>query len=146
MVIHIYNSPLPCITNAQDTSQILRSLCAYRQPSAPRLLVNTPISAVHPVYKIQMRSFNARLIREAAVDLIGPTSAGFANVSQGRGTGDATEHFILVKASSSKVSTARLTAVRWVDLVSVAYVDGSTWHRTAEKACRIQPSFFLLVK
>jgi hypothetical protein len=33
----------------------------------------------------------------------------------------------------------------WVDLISVTYADGKTWHATASLRCRAVPSNFLLV-
>jgi hypothetical protein len=36
-------------------------------------------------------------------------------------------------------------SVRWADLISVAYTDGTTWHATENLKCRAVPSNFLLV-
>jgi hypothetical protein len=36
-------------------------------------------------------------------------------------------------------------SVRWADLISVAYTDGTTWHATDNLKCRAVPSNFLLV-
>lgn len=36
-------------------------------------------------------------------------------------------------------------SVRWADLISVAYTDGTTWHATGNFKCRALPSDFVLV-
>jgi hypothetical protein len=36
-------------------------------------------------------------------------------------------------------------SLRWADLISIAYADGTTWHSTANFQCRAIPSNFLLV-
>jgi hypothetical protein len=45
----------------------------------------------------------------------------------------------------SSLWTQRVATVRWVDLTEVAYADGSVWHASKWKRCRIEPSKFLLV-
>ena len=36
-------------------------------------------------------------------------------------------------------------SLRWADLISITYVDGTTWHATENLQCRAIPSNFLLV-
>jgi hypothetical protein len=36
-------------------------------------------------------------------------------------------------------------SLRWADLISITYTDGTTWHTTANFKCRAVPSNFLLV-
>jgi hypothetical protein len=36
-------------------------------------------------------------------------------------------------------------SLRWADLISITYADGTTWHATANLNCRAVPSNFLLV-
>lgn len=36
-------------------------------------------------------------------------------------------------------------SLRWADLISITYADGTTWHTTANFKCRAVPSNFLLV-
>jgi hypothetical protein len=36
-------------------------------------------------------------------------------------------------------------SVRWADLISITYADGTTWHAIANLKCRATPSNFLLV-
>lgn len=45
----------------------------------------------------------------------------------------------------SNIWTQRVATVRWVDLTEIAYADGSVWHASEGKRCRIEPSKFLLV-
>ncbi len=39
----------------------------------------------------------------------------------------------------------RVGSVRWADLISVTYTDGTAWHATENLKCRAVPSNFLLV-
>lgn len=39
----------------------------------------------------------------------------------------------------------KVGSVRWADLISVAYTDGTTWHATENLKCRAVPSNLLLV-
>jgi hypothetical protein len=46
---------------------------------------------------------------------------------------------------STDLRLARFTAVTWIDLDSVTYADGSTWHASAGKTCRVVPDLMRLV-
>jgi hypothetical protein len=37
------------------------------------------------------------------------------------------------------------TSVRWIDLDSLTYADGSTWHASPQHNCQIVPNRFMLV-
>jgi hypothetical protein len=39
----------------------------------------------------------------------------------------------------------KVGSVRWADLISITYADGTTWHPTTNLKCRAVPSNFLLV-
>jgi hypothetical protein len=39
----------------------------------------------------------------------------------------------------------KVGSVRWADLISITYADGTTWHPTANLKCHAVPSNFLLV-
>ena len=67
------------------------------------------------------------------------------------GSDDVAEIFELIPGTSedslkhSSLWTERVATVRWVDLTEIAYMDGSVWHASEGKRCRIEPSKFLLV-
>jgi hypothetical protein len=48
--------------------------------------------------------------------------------------------------ASSDLSLSRLTAVAAIDVNSVTYADGSTWHTSSPGACSVTPDGFMLVK
>ena len=45
----------------------------------------------------------------------------------------------------SGIRVPQMNAVRWVELLSVTYTDGTTWHPTAHLPCRTEPNRLLLV-
>jgi hypothetical protein len=47
--------------------------------------------------------------------------------------------------ASSELSFSRLTAVTAIDVNSVTYADGSTWHTPSPGACSVAPDGFMLV-
>lgn len=55
----------------------------------------------------------------------------------------------LTVAPGASTSTGLLfkgfTSVRWIDLDSLTYADGSTWHSSPRHNCQIVPSRFMLV-
>jgi hypothetical protein len=46
---------------------------------------------------------------------------------------------------STDLRLARFTAVSWIDLDSVTYADGTTWHSSAGKTCHVVPELMRLV-
>ena len=112
-------------------------------PSAPMLLASSA-GSFHPTYGIDLRSTAGKRIREVAVELFGPTGPHLEKTGTG-GTGDAREGFVLTRLTHSLVSTRTLTAVRWMDVLSVTYADGTTWRKKSGSDCRVVPqSVFLL--
>jgi hypothetical protein len=47
--------------------------------------------------------------------------------------------------SEADVWMHQVGSVRWADLISITYTDGTTWHPTENLKCRAVPSNFLLV-
>ena len=47
--------------------------------------------------------------------------------------------------ASSDLSLSRFTAVTSVDLNSITYADGTTWHTSSPAACSITPDLIMLV-
>ena len=47
--------------------------------------------------------------------------------------------------SEADVWMHQVGSVRWADLISIAYTDGTTWHTASNIKCRAVPSNFLLV-
>jgi hypothetical protein len=47
--------------------------------------------------------------------------------------------------ASTNVSLNHFTAVTSIDLTSVTYADGSTWHATSQGACSVTPDLMMLV-
>jgi hypothetical protein len=37
------------------------------------------------------------------------------------------------------------TSVRWIDLDSITYADGSMWHSSPQRKCQVVPDRFMLV-
>jgi hypothetical protein len=47
--------------------------------------------------------------------------------------------------ASTDLRLPRFTAVSWIDLDSVTYADGTTWHSSAGKTCHVVPELMRLV-
>jgi hypothetical protein len=47
--------------------------------------------------------------------------------------------------ASSDLSLNRFTAVTSIDLNSITYADGNTWHTPSPEACSITPDLIMLV-
>ncbi len=47
--------------------------------------------------------------------------------------------------ASTDLRLPRFTAVSWIDLDSVTYADGTTWHSAAGKTCHVVPDLMRLV-
>jgi hypothetical protein len=48
-------------------------------------------------------------------------------------------------SASRELSFARFSAIRTIDVNSVTYVDGSTWHASSPGACSVAPSLIMPV-
>ena len=70
---------------------------------------------------------------------------------QSRSTDAITKTFELHRTSGdtslreADVWMHQVGSLRWADLISITYADGTTWHATADLHCRAVPSNFLLV-
>ena len=47
--------------------------------------------------------------------------------------------------ASTDLRLPRFTAVSWIDLDSVTYADGTTWHSSAGKTCHVVPELMRLI-
>jgi hypothetical protein len=71
-----------------------------------------------------------------------------ARSSQGPDLAKSLEVVLDVKGmgrASSDLSLSRFTAVTSVDLNSITYADGTTWHTSSPGACSITPDLIMLV-
>ena len=48
-------------------------------------------------------------------------------------------------SASTEMLFKGLTSVRWIDLDSITYADGSMWHSSAQRKCQVVPDRFMLV-
>lgn len=66
-------------------------------------------------------------------------------------THDVTKTFLLQRKpgepslASFDLWMSRIGALRWVDVTSITYADGTTWHAAQPSTCRAIPSLFVLV-
>ena len=120
---------------------------ARQQQSTQYLFADSAGPAIHPLYTVNFATRDSRRIREVALELVGPTGPHREEVaSRSPLKQDAVESFTLARMSNPDVATARLTAVRWIDLVRITYSDGTTWNRGPENTCRVSPNGFIPVQ
>ena len=101
-------------------------------------------------YNLTLRALDAKRIRQADVKLTG--IAGGRVVPAGASSrGDVTESFTVTPGETPKaelhsvVYAKQLTGVKWVDVDSVTYADGSQWKQKPGSLCRVAPDLYLPV-
>lgn len=101
-------------------------------------------------YDITLRALDARLIRQADINLTGIAGARVMPAGTGH-VGDVSESFTLAPGETPKaelhsvVYTKQLTGVKWVEVESLTYADGSVWRQKPGSLCRVAPDLYLPV-
>jgi hypothetical protein len=117
--------------------------------------INAPSGKVRP----QLQRLRLTLTNPSSRDIVSAefTAHGFSNkprameLSAGSNEPDLAKTIDLVLSvkgkghASSDLSLNHFTAVTSIDLNSITYADGSTWHAPSPAACSITPSMVMLV-
>jgi hypothetical protein len=152
MVLFLFSSLCGAQVNkAPYVGTVLQALpegsCPIEVIAKPQLgtsyLMTDSVSAVHPVYTIELHPKEGKPVREVSIRLVGPTGLHIERIANSSVKGDSAERFTLAKMLNPDVVPTKLTAVRWIDVVSVTYTDGSTWHQGKQEFCRVVPSYSL---
>ena len=144
------SSPVPDVQTS-SLNVILSGSCPIgidvrQQQRAPLLLTDTSGSGTHPAYTVSLQDFGKKAIREAVVDFVGPTGLHFERTSdRNADQQNGVERFTLSRMSNPGLTTTRLTAVIWIDLVKITYVDGTTWVQGPQAVCRVPLNGSMLV-
>jgi hypothetical protein len=131
--------PVGFSASRQATGQVL---------SADDATQSGPTQGLH----LTLRNFRGRpAIESIEVTVYGTSQKGlFLPVGQ-QATDTVSKTFNLHRTSGSPslsdadVSMHLVGSLSWVDLISVTYADGHTWHASEDLKCRAVPSNFLLV-
>jgi hypothetical protein len=134
----------PATALAMTTGSCPIRIEARQQPRDPYLLADTT-RVVHPSYQITFRPLGPHAIQEVVLALSGPSGLHLRNAATS-GKGNEIEKFTLTGSGDAMIATKKLTAVEWLSLVSVTYVDGSQWQRSDTNVCRVAPVGFVLVQ
>ena len=101
-------------------------------------------------YNITLRALDTRLIRQADIKLTGIVGGHVVPVDTAK-TGDVTESFTITPGDTPKaelhsvIYTKQLTGVKWLEVESLTYADGSVWRQQPGSVCRVAPSLYLPV-
>ncbi len=122
-----------------------------QQMIAPRVLVKSPgkdsqqpYTGTHPAYTMDLHAEGDRFVTGGTVELVGTKSSAIMSLNQGAREALFREKLAFASASS-ELQANQLSAVRWIELKSVTYSDGSKWQAGGGTVCRVQPSLFVPV-
>jgi hypothetical protein len=117
-----------------------------------RVVPQVPAPALYQRIHLTMINHLSREIVSARFTVHGysdkPKAIELAGVSQGPDLSKTVNVVLDVKASghaSSDLSLSRFTAVTSIDLNSIIYADGTTWHVPSPGACSVTPDSLMLV-
>lgn len=135
--------PVDLFVQQQSPTEVVRTGDQPPEPPAQRLEISVkPHPYVEPVDSI--------VIRVRGVGNRRQTLPLGALPGSGR-SDDLQQTFHLRRAdgaptlSRSGIRIPGINAVRWVELLSVTYIDGTVWHPAANLPCRTEPNRLLLV-
>jgi hypothetical protein len=126
-------------------------ILAQHSPQATVEQIRT--STAHQLaYNITLRALDTRLITQARITLLGLSGPQVLPVGQNATSSpNATETFTLTPGATAKPSfdsvvyAHKLTGVRFIQLDDVTYADGTQWHQTSGRTCRVAPNGLLLI-
>jgi hypothetical protein len=102
-------------------------------------------------YNITLRALDTRLIQQARITLLGLSGPQIIPAQNATSSPNAIETFTLTPGASPKatfdsvVYAHKLTGVRFIQLDDVTYADGTQWHQTSGRTCRVAPNGLLLI-
>lgn len=139
------NSPVaPAAALAMSTGSCPIRIEARQQPGDPYLIADTT-RVVHPSYQITFRPLGPRAIQQVVLALSGPSGLHLRNAATSSEENQV-ETFTFAGSGDATIATKKLTAVEWLSLVSVTYIDGSQWQRSDTNVCCVAPVGFVLVQ
>lgn len=130
--------PVGFFASRQGTSQVMRASDAAQAG---------PAQGLHLI----LDHFNAPAIQSVEVTVYGVSPRAVILPAGSRSSDTISKTFELQrKAGSSSLSDAdvwmhNVGSLSRVDLISISYADGTTWHASESYRCRVVPSNFVLV-
>ena len=102
-------------------------------------------------YNLTLRALDGKLIRQADVKLVGIAGGRVVPAGLTPTDGDVSESFTITPGETPKaelhsvVYARQLTGVKWVEVDSLTYADGTVWRQKAGSVCRVAPDLYLPV-
>jgi hypothetical protein len=140
------------VLEASSTQSCPVGVYAQHSPLGAVEQIRTSTAHHQLAYNITLRALDTRLIAQARITLLGLSGPQVLPVGQNATSSpNAAETFTLTPGATAKPSfdsvvyAHKLTGVRFIQLDDVTYADGTQWHQTSGRTCRVAPNGLLLI-
>lgn len=126
-------------------------LSAQRRATVTFNVARMPQKSHGQELELMFSRMNAPKIEKISVTVHGWSSGSRMAPAEMNSKDDAVETFELVRPADalslleSRIATRKMSFIRWVELNSIDYANGSSWHATKDSQCRATPERFQLV-